>query len=122
MAVAAQRKVLQQGLQPAIRTRYRRSAYQRSDNNDVRLSLDVELQLLNETPPSQLQPQEGRLVGEGAARGMTATSTARVVGGTPRNGQSHSNQSWCRTAAELDTPGRSVNFPYAILEVKLGGW
>lgn len=48
LACAIQKKILREDLSPIIRTSYLRSAFQLSDNNLVRISIDTNISLLNE--------------------------------------------------------------------------
>jgi len=49
LASEIQNDVVTRGLRPAVRTMYRRSAFQLSSSNDVRISIDTDLNLIDET-------------------------------------------------------------------------
>lgn len=79
-------------LKPMLRTSYLRSAFQASDNNEVRFSLDINLCMVDE------------FVQDDAFVHFSRPSQRRP---------------WCRIGEEVLSRDEVVRFPYAVLEVKL---
>lgn len=77
--------------QPIIRTCYTRTAFQMSSNNQVRISLDVDLHMIKE-----------------------AHSGGGNVGAIPKL-----PGDWCRDLSVGIPPKDVVHFPYAVVEIKL---
>ena len=78
--------IVSKKLVPAVRTVYRRRAFQRADSNEVRLTLDMGLKLVRERHPNSIE----------ASKSLRALDE-------PIHGQ------------------QIVEFPFAILEIKLQG-
>lgn len=78
--------------QPIIRTCYTRTAFQMSSNNQVRISLDVDLHMIRE-----FHSDEGN--GGGAIQKLPGD--------------------WCRDLSAGIPPKDVVHFPYAVVEIKL---
>eukprot|EP00937_MAST-01D_sp_MAST-1D-sp2_P003298 g3298.t1 len=84
-----QAAVVEQKLRPAVRSVYRRCAFQLTSSNALRITLDTNLQLVKEGP----------------------TTNAGSNGNTPG--------AWCRSLSERIAPADLINFPHAVLEIKL---
>eukprot|EP01027_Heterolobosea_sp_BB2_P019108 GEZU01026842.1.p1 GENE.GEZU01026842.1~~GEZU01026842.1.p1 ORF type:complete len:612 (-),score=187.52 GEZU01026842.1:91-1926(-) len=91
-----QEEMIRLKLHPVVRTTYRRTAFQHAKTNAVRISLDTNLQMLNEWPRKN-------------NKGSAAASSS-----------SNKTISWCRDLKnDPVAPSDVVMFPYAVLEVKL---
>jgi SPX domain protein involved in polyphosphate accumulation len=55
LANEIQNNIISLGLRPIIRTIYERTAFQLTTDNNVRLSLDTELEFIKEIPPSMFE-------------------------------------------------------------------
>ena len=55
LSVECQKSIVERKLKPAVRTIYRRTAFQARDHNDVRISIDTQLTLVNE----KVEPSPG---------------------------------------------------------------
>lgn len=92
LATEIQNEVQERGLYASVRTVYRRTAFQLATSNDVRISLDTDMVLINEnaTDPNYEKVQR--------KPGM-----------------------FCSDITSCNLPGAAIPFPYAILEIKLAG-
>jgi hypothetical protein len=87
--------VAARALHACVRTVYKRAAFQLATSNEVRISLDTDMRLVDE-----------------------------VVGGTPVagvGGAPFPPGRFCCDGPALGRPGAAVDFPYSILEIKLQG-
>ncbi|EZG46117.1 VTC domain protein [Gregarina niphandrodes] len=133
------KSIQQRDLQPMLRTSYLRSAFQRSDRNDIRFSLDTNLCMVDEYNPElwdkmgpvdegeELPPKgvpskvsdddfDGHNPGDGRNPGGDRRA---VVGNMAERGRGGKYRPWCKTDHEILSGNQVVRFPYAVLEVKL---
>lgn len=89
LGAEVQAALAERGLLPAVRTVYQRTAFQASDSNSVRLTLDSNLSLIKE---------------------------ALALGDAEAPAAVHE---WCRNLSEPLDPAHILPFPFAVLEVKL---
>ena len=90
---------------PLLRTSYRRTAFQLSTDNLVRVSLDSDLAMSAEAPTAAAAVAGTRSLHDAAG------ASAPVGGGAAP---------WCRDFASRPLAAREVvHFPYAVVEVKL---
>eukprot|EP00983_Pelagomonas_calceolata_P132933 1161917-Pelagomonas_calceolata.AAC.15 len=97
--------------EPVLRTRYKRAAFQKSDTNEVRISLDTNVTITREGLPQLLALCSGF--------SYSALTTHPSGLSTDSNKSSSGTNSSSNKSALSPVPPSSVSFPYAILEIKL---
>ena len=126
---------------PFLRTSYRRTAFQLSTDNIVRISLDTNLLMAREvhpfwedSMPSKRKSSRGEECPEKSTmRSRSSVEMHALSGGVPFIHEQKGLKDWCRSSLDVVCPGTGtrplsacamdprdiVHFPYAVVEIKL---